>query len=1105
MSVLAATLLAALAAYGQTQSQSPTAGNASPAPADAVAVLGRQDSGLATFVTAKSGGTIPVTRPPSRSTVEPLDFLEQYGSLFGIADPVQQLIETRQTTDALGQTHTTFEQVHEGIPVFSGVLKVHQDSQGQVLAANGHTYAIPAKLNTTPTLDVTAGVAQATALLTDVFPTGERSELVVVDPGWYGDASIGPHLAYYVILSDLSVPMREAFFIDAHTGAVLDRWDLILTARDREVYNGNGGSSLPGTLVRSEGDPPVVSPADVNRAYDYAGDVYDYYWRAFGRDSIDDAGLTMVLTVNSTAPPCPNAFWNSVQMVFCSGTVTDDVTAHEITHGVTEHTANLIYQNQPGQLNESYSDVFGEMIDLFNGDAAFVGTTGVPPNWPVHPTGPGLDTPNDARSACSSNPSYPDGVRWLLGEDATAFGGAIRDMWDPTCKGDPDRANSPLQTCDSLDNGGVHSGSGIPNHAFAILTDGKTFNGQTVTGIGPIKAAAVWYRALSVYLTPASDFKDAYLSLNQAAADLIGTTPNDPRTGAPSASMFTAADAAEVDKALLAVEMDTDGACGATIDILNPVPPDQCSPRVTVYADDFESGVNGWTFSITGAPDTPYDWGQVGSLPFGRAGTAWFCLDFADGCPTGGEESAIHSLFSPNIVMPASLGQPAVAFTHYIATEPGYDGGNVKIRVNGGAWLLIPASAFLYNPYNTTINGGDNTNPMANEAGWSGAGGQWGTSLIDLSGYVTGGETIQIRFDFGKDYCNGVDGWYVDDFEVYICTCDVDEDCDDGQFCTGTESCVGGFCQTTGNPCGTDFCDEDADACLPAVFWDDFENGNAQGWDLYGPNSTASTGDWIVGNPNGTFSGSDPAQPEDPYEGAGCAFTAQNSDLGIDDVDNGVVYLVSPTIDLSSAVSAELSFVRWFYQRDIGDDANDFYRADASDDNGTSWVNLETLGSVQSANSWTTQSFTLENYVTLNSTVKIRFGASDGTTDGDIVEAAIDNVLVQAFECTIDAQCADDGAFCNGVEYCGPVGVCASPGDPCAGSEWCDESGGACVAYGDGDFDFDTDVDLKDFSEFQMCFGQPAAGACLPGNLTGADAMIDLADFDEFVSVLAGP
>ena len=101
-----------------------------------------------------------------------------------------------------------------------------------------------------------------------------------------------------------------------------------------------------------------------------------------GRDSLDDEGLPLVITVNSNFRPCPNAFWNGSQLIFCSGMVCDDILAHEFTHGLTEYTANLIYQNQCGQLNESFSDIFGELVDLFNGD----------PAWPTHPSGSGTDS-----------------------------------------------------------------------------------------------------------------------------------------------------------------------------------------------------------------------------------------------------------------------------------------------------------------------------------------------------------------------------------------------------------------------------------------------------------------------------------------------------------------------------------------------------------------------------------------------------------------------------------------------------------------------------------------------------------------------------------------
>jgi hypothetical protein len=638
------------------------------------------------------------------------------------------------------------------------------------------------------------------------------------------------------------------------------------------------------------------------------------------------------------------------------------------------------------------------------------------------------------RSACTSSPDYLDGVRWLAGEDAAPFGDALRDMWDPTCKGHPDRANSPLQTCPEADGGGVHSGSGIPNHAFAILTDGKTFNGQTVSGIGPIKAGAVWYRALTVYIMPAADFEEAYVALNQAAADLVGTYPNDPRTGAPSAEMFTAADAAEVDKALIATEMNTEGACGAMVPILDPEPPEECSSKEVFFADDFEGGTNGWTVANTG-PDTPYDWVQVGDLPYMRAGTAWYCLDLPDDCPLEVDQSAVHYLYSPMIAVPADASRPTLKFTHVLAVERAYDGGNVKIQVDGGEWMLISPTAFAYNPYNSTFHTGDSTNPLASEHGWSGAGGGWGTSLIDLGGFVSGGETIRLSFEFGKDYCNGIDGWYVDDVELYTCPCADAADCDDGRFCTGVETCVGEVCETSGDPCAGRYCDEEVDACVLTAFWDDFEYGNVNGWSIYGPGSTASTGEWLLGNPHGARWSGEQAQPEDPFQGLGCAFTAQNADDYREDVDQGVVYLVSPTIDLEGHATAELSYARWFFQDSLGDDPEDFFTVDVSSDNGENWVNLETLGSDDSVNVWTQLSFQLEDFVSLTDAVKIRFGVSDGTTTDDVIEGAVDHVLVQVEQLCQMPMAVAEGCRCLAVTPAPDfievaLRVTGDPGDP---------------------------------------------------------------------------
>jgi Zn-dependent metalloprotease len=731
-------------------------------------------TGLATFVSAAEGKAIP-TKAGVAKPITPIDFLAEQGQLFGISDPTKELPFDREETDALGFTHTTYSQVYGGVLVFSGVVKVHRNPAGEVVAANGHFYPISPKLSTAPVVNGADAATIALKALPADTPTVQHSELVVVDPGWYGDSSMGPHLAWYLILADASAGIEEAFFVDAHTGEILDQWTAIDNVRMREVHDAAGSSVLPGPLARTEGQPPVAS-AEVNKVYDYLGDTYDYYFRAFGRDGANNQGLTMVATVNSTAPNCPNAFWSGAlqQMVFCANVTGDDVVAHETTHGVTQFSAGLIYQNQSGQLNESFSDVFGELVDLFNGNAAFPGTPGGIP-WPSTPTGPGLDTPNHLRTACSAGASgYPDGVRWLLAEDSSAFAnGAIRDMWDPTCHNHPDRANSPLMTCNPSDNGGVHSGSGVPNHAFAIVTDGQVFNGYSVSGIGPIKAGAVWYRALTVYLTVASDFEDAYVAFNQAAMDLIGTFPNDPLSGSPTTSMFTANDAVQVDLALQAVEMNTPGACGQADNVLSSEIPPNCADRTLIFADAFESGANGWTVWNSGPP-TPYNWVQASSLPFGRPGTAWFCSDPNLGDCGALDESGTHTLTSPAISVPPGTNAPVLGFTHYLASEGGWDGGNVSLSVDGGVWQVVPRSAFIYNPYNARLKTAaqGNTDPLENQPAWSGAGGRWGTSQIDLRGLVNAGldgAEIQFRFTFGKDGCTGVTGWYLDDFELYDC------------------------------------------------------------------------------------------------------------------------------------------------------------------------------------------------------------------------------------------------------------------------------------------------------------------------------------------------
>ncbi|WP_263263133.1 M4 family metallopeptidase [Pseudomonas sp. RIT-PI-S] len=242
-----------------------------------------------------------------------------------------------------------------------------------------------------------------------------------------------------------------------------------LAGKRRSIYTADGSETLPGKLVRGEGQPVSGDPA-VDEAYDGLGATFDFFAEVFDRNSIDDAGLALDATVHF-GKAYNNAFWNSAQMVFGDGdgqvfnrfTVALDVIGHELAHGVTEDEAKLMYFNQSGALNESMSDVFGSMIKQYAKQQ-----TAEDADWLI---GEGLFTKKingvALRSMKAPGTAFDDK---LLGKDPQP--GHMKDF---------------VHTFD--DNGGVHINSGIPNHAFY----------QVATRIGGHaweKAGRIWYDAL---------------------------------------------------------------------------------------------------------------------------------------------------------------------------------------------------------------------------------------------------------------------------------------------------------------------------------------------------------------------------------------------------------------------------------------------------------------------------------------------------------------------------------------------------------------------------------------------------------------------------------
>ena len=268
----------------------------------------------------------------------------------------------------------------------------------------------------------------------------------------------------------------------------------------RTVYDAQHGSQgdLPGTKVRTEGDPPVADAA-VNQAYDGSGTTFDFYQQVFNRNSVDDQGLELVSSVHFETD-YDNAFWDGAQMVygdadgqmFKRGVFTEclDVMAHELTHGVTQFTAGLRYRTQSGALNESFSDVFGSLVRQWS-----LGQTAGQADWLIGEGIMGPELPGDALRS--------------LKAPGTAF------KFDNQPADMAHYVNLPDDGDPRHDHGGVHINSGIPNHAFYLAAIG-------IGGNAWEKAGAIWYTTLTTRLNENSDFQAAADATVAVSGELYG-------------------------------------------------------------------------------------------------------------------------------------------------------------------------------------------------------------------------------------------------------------------------------------------------------------------------------------------------------------------------------------------------------------------------------------------------------------------------------------------------------------------------------------------------------------------------------------------------------
>ncbi len=257
----------------------------------------------------------------------------------------------------------------------------------------------------------------------------------------------------------------------------------------RTIYDQKNSDDIAlGTVARTEGARAVKDPA-VNEAYDHFGSTYKFFWEVLGRNSTDNAGMPILGLVHYSTNYA-NAFWDGQgHMFFGDGdgqlfvrlTRSLDVIGHELTHGVTQYEANLVYQGQSGAINESMSDVFGSLAKQY------------------------------------AKKQTADEADWLIGPDIVgpAFQHALRSMKAPGTANKYDKQPATMDDYENTaaDNGGVHINSGIPNYAFYVTA-------TTLGGKAWERAGLIWYDALrDPKIKPTSGFKAfARATVRQAQA-----------------------------------------------------------------------------------------------------------------------------------------------------------------------------------------------------------------------------------------------------------------------------------------------------------------------------------------------------------------------------------------------------------------------------------------------------------------------------------------------------------------------------------------------------------------------------------------------------------
>jgi Zn-dependent metalloprotease len=457
-----------------------------------------------------------------------LSFVKENEAVFGLESLGYSYKIVKNEKDTLGYTHVSVAQLINGLPIKDKIITVHYNKDGTINNVTGEVEKNVTSISSLGNSKLSEEDAIEIAKKQFTFTKLDY------DPKVETLAYIKDKKAFkvYKVNIKFDEPKINNYdvYVEATSGTILEkedrlRYDGAVTGSGIAVdgstkplnlylagstynmedttkpmsgeittYTANNTKTEPGSIVTNSTNVfnTEVFKAAVSAEY-YGGVVYDFYKNLFNRNSLDNAGMSLISTVHYDRS-YNNAFWDGTQMVYGDGDGTEftylsgdlDVVAHEMTHGVTEKTANLNYSNESGALNESMSDVLGVLVETYDKYNVKNGGT-----W----------TFNSAD--------------WQVGDDVYTpgtSGDALRSLSDPTLYNQPDNMSNYYYT--TSDYGGVHTNSGITNKAAYLIAK----------AIGCEKTAQIYYRALTNYMISTTDFLGARNALTQAASDLYGTS-----------------------------------------------------------------------------------------------------------------------------------------------------------------------------------------------------------------------------------------------------------------------------------------------------------------------------------------------------------------------------------------------------------------------------------------------------------------------------------------------------------------------------------------------------------------------------------------------------